>query len=447
MPVAFIGRLSAWLSGIGSQRSFIRAVGAVSVIRLTGGVLLFLSQMLLARWMGVDAFGVYSYAWAWVAVLGPLAGLGFAGMSVRFLAMYRVHGADDRIRGLLKFGRVLVLTSSAIVAVCGLLVVTAAARNSPYVSALQAAFLAIPLLAFLGLDAAYARGFNWMALSATAEQIGRPAVLIVFGWLLMQLNAGAPARSYVMICVLAYLIAALAQHMVVRRRIRATIGPGPAELDARVWLRVSAAMLLLTGAEMVRMNTDLVLVGFLLGPADVGVYTAAVRTATLVSFVLNVTSVVAQPSLASLHAENRRADLARFVATTTRSIFVISLLIGAALGLCGQLVLGRFGPGFTASYPALLILIAGHVLVAAFGPLTSLLLMTGHQGAAAAIYGVSAISGAALNIVLIPRFGIAGAAVASGLNLLLMQIALALIVRLRLGLSFTPFGFRAHSSR
>jgi O-antigen/teichoic acid export membrane protein len=139
-----------------------------------------------------------------------------------------------------------------------------------------------------------------------------------------------------MICVLAYLIAALAQHMVVRRRIRATIGPGPAELDARVWLRVSAAMLLLTGAEMVRMNTDLVLVGFLLGPADVGVYTAVVRTATLVSFVLNVTSVVAQPSLASLHAENRRADLARFVATTTRSFFIISLLIGAALGLGGN---------------------------------------------------------------------------------------------------------------
>jgi O-antigen/teichoic acid export membrane protein len=446
MPAPLIGRLAAWLSATGSQRSFITAVGAVSAIRLTGGVLLFLSQMLLARWMGVDAFGVYSYAWAWVAVLGPLAGLGYAGMSVRFLATYRVQGADAPIRGLLGLGRVLTLASSAIVAACGLWVVATVAGDSPYASALQVAFLAIPLLAFLGLDAAYARGFNWMALSAVAEQIGRPAALIVFGWLLMKLSTGATARSYVIICVLAYLVAVLAQHLVVRKKIHATIGPGRADLDTRVWLRVSGAMLLLTGAEMVRMNTDLVLVGTLLGPADVGVYTAAVRTATLVSFVLNVTSVVAQPALASLHAENRRAELARFVATTTRSIFITSLLIGAVLGLCGQLVLARFGPGFTAGYPALLILIALHVLVAGFGPLTSLLLMTGHQGAAAAIYGVSVISNAALNILLIPRFGITGAAVASGLNLLLAQIALAVVVRRRLGLSFTAFGLRPRSS-
>jgi len=48
--------------------SFAKAVGTVSGLRIAGGGLLFLSQTLLAVWMGPDAFGHYSYAWAWVAV-------------------------------------------------------------------------------------------------------------------------------------------------------------------------------------------------------------------------------------------------------------------------------------------------------------------------------------------------------------------------------------------
>jgi O-antigen/teichoic acid export membrane protein len=442
MPRPSLGRFAAWLTGISSQTSFLKSVGAVSVIRLAGGALLFLSQLLLARWMGASAFGVYSYAWAWVAVLGPLAGLGFAGTSVRFLATYRVQGADARIRGLLGFGRVLTLASSLIVAACGLLVVHTMAGNSPYGSALQAAFLGIPLLAFVGLDAANARGFNWMALSAVAEQIGRPAALILFGWLFVKLGTNTGALDYVIICVLAYFIAALAQHLVVRRKIYAVIGSGASELETAVWLRVSGGMLLLNGAEMIRLNTDLVLVGTLLGPVDVGVYTAVVRTATLVSFVLNITSMVAQTNLASLHAQKRRAELLRFVASTTRTIFLTSLVIGAALALCGQLILGRFGPGFSAGYPALLILIGAHILVAGFGPLTSVLLMTGHQVPAATIYGISALTGAVLNFLLIPSLGIVGAAFASGVNLLLAQAALAVVVRRRLGIPFAAFGFR-----
>jgi O-antigen/teichoic acid export membrane protein len=442
MPGPSFGRFSAWLSGVSGQTAFLKSVGAVSIIRLAGGGLLFLSQLLLARWMGARSFGIYSYAWAWVAVLGPLAGLGFAATSVRFLATYRVQAADARIRGLLGFGWLLTLASSLIVAACGLAVVHIVAGNSPYGSALQAAFLGIPLLAFLGLDAANARGFNWMALSAVAEQIGRPAALIVFGWLFMKFATDTSALGYVVCCLLAYFIAASAQHLVVRGKIHAVVGSGPSQREIAVWLRVSTGMLLLNGAEMIRMNTDLVLVGTLLGPVDVGVYTAVVRTATLVSFVLNITSIVAQTNLASLYAQKRRTELVRFVASTTRSILLTSLAIGAVLALSGQLILGRFGPGFTAGYPSLLILIAGHILVAGFGPLTSLLLMTGQQVPAATIYGISAVTGAALNFFLIPPFGIAGAAIASGANLLLAQVALAVVVRRRLGIAFAAFGFR-----
>jgi O-antigen/teichoic acid export membrane protein len=382
---------------------------------------------------------VYSYAWAWVAVLGTVAGVGFGSTSVRFLATYRAQSAHSLMRGLLRFGRTLTLASSLAIMLCGLAATLLMDPNSPYLSALRWSFLAIPALALLWLEAAYARGCNWMTLSVLAEQIWRPVVLIVLGGALFMADIG-DANAYVIACAGAYFIAAGGQHGAVRARLRTELEDGPARRDVRAWLPVAVAMLLLNGAQMMRLNTDLLLVGWFLEPRDVGIYTAAVRTSTLVAFVMTVASIVAQPDLAAMHAEKRQADLERFVSAATRSIFVASLAIGTLLGVFGYWVLELFGTEFVAAYPAMMVLIAAHVLVAGSGPMTSLLTMTGHQKSAATIVVVSVCSAGILNAALIPPLGILGAALATGANLLATQVALWFSVKRRLGLSVSPFG-------
>jgi O-antigen/teichoic acid export membrane protein len=69
------------------------------------------------------------------------------------------------------------------------------------------------------------------------------------------------------------------------------------------------------------------------------------------------------------------------------------------------------------------------MLVAVLGPLTSFLMMTGRQDSAAVVHVSSAVANVLLNLVLIPRFGIVGAAVASSLNLIIMQLALWVLAR------------------
>jgi O-antigen/teichoic acid export membrane protein len=434
-----IKRCTQWLAGERLHHPFLKAVGAVAVVRLSGGLLLFLSQVLFAAWMGTEAFGVYSYAWAWVAVLSTIAGVGFSSTSVRFLATYRAQSAYSFMRGLLRFGRALTLASSLAIMLCGLVATLFMDPNSPYLGALRVSFLAIPALALLWLEAAYARGCNWMTLSVLAEQIARPIVLITLGGALF-IAAIGNANAYVIACVAAYFIAAGGQHVAVRARLRTELEDGPSRRDVRAWLGVAVAMLLLNGAQMIRLNTDLLFVGWFLEPRDVGIYTAAVRTSTLVAFVMTVTSIVAQPDLAAMHAEKRQADLERFVSAASRSIFIASLAIGTLLGVFGYWVLERFGAEFVAAYPAMMILVVAHVLVAGSGPMTSLLIMTGHQKAAATIVVGSALSAGILGAALIPPLGILGAALATGANLLAAQVALWVAVKRRLGLSVAPFG-------
>lgn len=412
-----------------AQGSFLRAAGAVSLLRLAGGLLLFITQVLLAAWMGAEDFGLYSYAWAWVAVIATIAGFGFGSTSVRFLASYLVERSSARIRGLVSFGRVTTLAAGTVAAAGSILLASILANDSPYLNSLRFALLAVPALAFLQLEAAYARAFGWMTLSTLAEQIGRPVLLIVLGAVLYELRDKSTAEAYVVACLAAYVLATVVQHMMVDRRLRRVMGKGPGEREPALWMRVSAALLLISGAQVIRINTDLLLVGTLLEPAELGIYTAAVRTATLVSFALGIGSVVAQPQLSALHARRNRAELEHFFAATTRWIFLASLLAGIVVVVFGARILEFFGRDFASGYPSLLILTVGHVLAAVLGPLTSFLMMTGRQDSAAVVHVSSAVANVLLNLVLIPRFGIVGAAFASSLSLIIMQLVLWVLAR------------------
>ena len=73
----------------------------------------------------------------------------------------------------------------------------------------------------------------------------------------------------------------------------------------------------------------------------------------------------------------------------------------------------------------------------------SLLTMAGQQGISAIIYTVTFVLNVALNVILIPRFGLHGAATATTLSLIAETIALYTITATRLGIHcsiFTAFG-------
>jgi O-antigen/teichoic acid export membrane protein len=183
-------------------------------------------------------------------------------------------------------------------------------------------------------------------------------------------------------------------------------------------------MLLLGSAQLIRANTDLLLVGSMLGRRSSASIPRRFAPQRWSRFFLTVSSVVAQPRMAEMHAQGRKADLRRFVHSSTRMTLIVSLAIGVVLVLLGKPVLELFGTGFVRGYPVLLALIAGHVLAAASGPLTSLLMMCGHHQRAATLHVASMLTNAALVAWLTPRYGILGAAVATSANLALTQLAL-----------------------
>jgi O-antigen/teichoic acid export membrane protein len=89
--------------------------------------------------------------------------------------------------------------------------------------------------------------------------------------------------------------------------------------------------------------------------------------------------------------------------------------------------------------PALLILAGGQLINALAGSVGLLMAMTGHQVESSIVLAVSAGLNVGLNYLLIPRYGLVGAALATGISTVVWNVTLAVRVRRLLGVRSTAF--------
>ncbi len=155
---------------------------------------------------------------------------------------------------------------------------------------------------------------------------------------------------------------------------------------------------------------DTFLVNYFIGAAQVGLYSVAVGLAELLWYLPHAVGFVILPKAAGSDA--------RSMNTFTPRVFLITLgltaLGGAGLALVGPwLIRWLYSPAFSGAYPALLWLLPGVVLLGAGKVLTNEIAGRGFPHYNSISSGVALIATVALDLVLIPRAGIVGAAQAS----------------------------------
>lgn len=154
----------------------------------------------------------------------------------------------------------------------------------------------------------------------------------------------------------------------------------------------------------------------------------------LISFGLKSVNAIMAPLISELHATGRMEDLQRLVSRAARMIFVFTLVACATLFVVGEWALGLFGAEFRAGNPVLRLLLVSQAVNALAGSVGHLLTMTGSQRLAAWIAGSGAAVNVLLNLLLIPVWGIVGAALATTISTVGWNVAAVVGVRRRLGI-------------
>ena len=230
-------------------------------------------------------------------------------------------------------------------------------------------------------------------------------------------------------------ISGIVQSVPINRGLAEVYGQGPRTYQPGFWLRASLPLLAISGAEIGLQNTDVLVLSRFATPQDVAIYFAAGKTMSLIMFVHYAVGSAVASQFASLKARGDDEALRASVRQAVNLTFWPSLAAAVAILALGRPLLRLFGPEFEAGYPVMAILVLGFLTRSAMGPAEFLLNMLGEQRRCAAVMVFSALLNIALNIIMVPRYGITGAAGATAFSLMAAALLNAWTARTRLGIN------------
>jgi O-antigen/teichoic acid export membrane protein len=358
--------------------------------------------------LGPEGKGALTLATLAPAILSLLFGLGLGVANTYYAGSGRLKAAQITRNSA---GFALVAAAAGLLAVAALGATGWLARLLPGVppGAAAIALAAFPLMLLTGFLTATLQGLqriyavNVVTLSQAAANLALTVLLVVA--LGLGLNGGALAFA-------GGALAALLVAMWLLRREGGVYTPALEREVLRPELGFGLRGYVGNVLQFFNYRLDAFLVNFFLGPAGVGIYSVSVALAEMLWYLPNAVSFVIFPRA----ARSRPEEMNAFTPRVFRATLGLTALGGLALALIGQfLIRAIYGSQFAAAYGPLLALLPGVVLLGGAKVLTNEIAGRGHPQYNSAASALGLALTVALDLVLIPRMGVIGAALASSI--------------------------------
>lgn len=440
--------LTRLLGGIGDDEEGGKIRNAALLafaIRVASAGIAYFSQVLLARWMGSFEYGIFVFVWVWILILGSLSPLGLSTAVIRLIPEYTAHGRSALLRGLLRGSRLVTVgasTSLALVGIAGLMLYGDRIESYYLIPGILI-FFCLPLYSLVDIQDGISRAYGWTGVALIPPYILRPLLLLAAMLIAAQAGFAMNAVTAAGSAIVAAWISGLWQLFSLQRRLVATVEPGPRETAYGEWLILSLPIFLVSGFDLLLGNMDVLILSQFVEPNEIAIYFAALKTMGLINFVHFAVGLAVSRRFSALNAEGDEDTLRAFVQQSVAWTFWPSLLATVGLLALGWPLLRLFGAEFTAGYPVMFILAAGFLVRAAVGPAEYVLNMLGEQNRCAGALFFAALLNIGLNFLLIPVWGLAGAATATAISLAIAYLLFLAIAQRRLGLTLLPWRKRA----
>lgn len=433
------------MSGDGLRAHLIRGGLGSAGIQATNRLLALGLGIMLARMLGPEGYGVYAYAFAIMSLLMVAAEAGVPTLLMREIAASQGREEWGLLRGALRRGGQFVAMAATAVALLGLLLLWKFADSLRpevlYTTALM--LLVLPVSALCKTVDHAMRGLHRIVIGQAVDILIRPLlVLVIVGVVFLVW----PEQRQPQVAMAAQLLGALAVLfigvLVLRRFLPHESRTAVPEYQSHQWLKSALPFALIGGAGIINNQADIIMIGWFMEPEDVGIYRVAVQGAALVAFGLQAVNAMVAPQFSRLYAQGDMKRLQHLVTSSARVILIAALPLTVAFVFAGNVIISWiFGIDYVASYLPLVILAVAQLINAGFGAVGFLLNMTGHETIVARIFWQTALLNIVMNASLIPLFGIAGAAIASAVALILWNLLLYRQVLAKLGLNSNAIRF------
>lgn len=386
----------------------------------------FVIAFVLARYLGAEGYGLYVLALSAATIFAGLSQVGLDDAMVRYVAIMSGRRDPAGLWGTLQIGFGISMLSSLVMAAVLLLAAQPIAEgifHEPRLTELLSviAFI-VPFLAFSNVLDGVLYGFRRMDSVALAENViqtlVRVALLLVVA-LLGHLDVLAAVVIFGISDVAASvaMVAILHRQFPLNRRIGSEV-----RRDVRDVFGFALPLWISGMLRQFRRNVESVLVGVYAAASSVGVIAIA-HKANLVGHISLLSILVAvKPTLARLHDQGDKDGMARLYTAATRWTLMLNVPFFLVLVLYAKPILSVFGETFATGAAALTILAFAELVNAGTGICGPVIDMTGHtrvKVANSVLWTVLVVAG---NALLVPRWGVIGAATAASVAIVAVNL-------------------------
>lgn len=400
-----------------------RGIAGVFLLKGATIVLSFVLITLASRVLGAETFGTYSVLFSAVGLLCIVATFGQQVLLMRSWNEYVAANDPGHLKGAIVFGVTACLGGAAAMAVACYV----------WVASVEGELLGLAVSAYLVS----------LALVLTSSHLVRTAISVGAGDGYGNLLTILPPITYLGLCWLlgwpaslsaVYLLftagalLALIIHLAMICRKVMSLFPGfgavRAQYDPRRWTARSLKLWVSNALEASNQYLDVLVIGYLMTPSVAGAYFVITRLANAFAVMADAMHMFSTRHIPDLYYRGELQQLGKLLNSVARITLLISMAGLLGVVLCGEALLKIFNADYAVYYPALAVLCLGTAAVGAVGPSGSILMFTGHEGRYLRIIASTVALRFVAFMVLIPTFGILGAAVATSASFLFMAISL-----------------------
>lgn len=404
-------------------------------VLVSGAGVSYIAQVMTARIVGPESFGIYMLAIAWMVMLATLSTLGLHVSLLRLVPTYSARKDWPAMKGVIRFALLSVGATGLFVALCAMSLTLAVDLDRHLEAALLIAFTASPLMAMGLVGAAVVRAFGGVVSALAPERLGRDSIAVAVLAALVGFGLAPATAPTASIGMMVSGIANLGVVFFLAWRYR------PAELAAALptaahadWLRPALPLTVIMGADLVMARSGVIVLGLFGDARSAGIFAVAFSLSVMTALPRMAVAAAFAPTVASLHAQGDRTGLQALTTRAARLSLAGAVCVGLPLLVSLPTLLGFFGPKFVDGVACAVVLVVGQLVAAAAGPQQHLMTMTGRERAGAVMHAGGALAGLALCFALTGPFGILGTAFAITTGVVVWNLAMAWFVFARLGL-------------
>lgn len=412
------------------------------VLRLCGLALMFGQSVLAARLLGASEYGVVTLLLAIAQIAAVIAALGYGPFAIAQIPRTAKLGQSGVPALLLKHACKRIAALSLVLMPIAFVIAVLLLGELPWRIALP--FLAsIPILAAIQLFRGVSLGLGRPFWGIAPGEVIRPALLVAALIVTALFAKGSSALFITLYMISAALALAFALPHVRQGKDDTTASTTCAKappIDQSAWDRAALPFLGIHLASILQLELATVMLGLFASPEAVGLFQPISRISMLLMLPLVALSIGFNPKIAALYGEGKIGDIASLARKHTLAATLSIGVSGVIIGGFAPFILAIFGPEFVAGAPLVWVLVFGRIAQAACGPGGELLSMTQRSHQAVWCMGLSLLTEALLGVILIPIYGLMGAAIAVAAGLLMRGCLLAMVANRALGIDPSLIG-------